>query len=107
MPPMRFVPVKTTEQQGQLMVHRARQGFVQQRTATINHVRGLLSEVGIELPLKATTVRREAYRHLESLLGWANTVVVDLLTEVERLDARITQYDRHIHLIARSSPPTQ
>ena len=33
-PHMRFVPIKTIEQQGQLMVHRARQGFVEQRTAS-------------------------------------------------------------------------
>ena len=42
------------------MVHRARQGFVEARTATINRLRGLLSELGIVLPLKAATVRREA-----------------------------------------------
>jgi transposase len=33
---MRFVPIKSIEQQGQLMVPRARQGFVEQRTATFN-----------------------------------------------------------------------
>src|SRR6187549_1646666 len=44
---MRFVPVKTIEQQSGLMVHRARQGFVEQRTATLNRIRGLLSELGI------------------------------------------------------------
>jgi transposase len=59
-PNMRFVPVKSTEQQVRLMVHRARQGFVEQRTATLNRIRGLLSELGIVLPLKAATVRREA-----------------------------------------------
>ena len=106
-PQMRFVPVKTIEQQGALMVHRARQGFVQQRTATINRIRGLLSELGIVLPLKANTVRQQAYEHLESLPGWANTVVADLLTEVERLDERIAQYDRHIHAIAEQSPQAQ
>lgn len=106
-PQMRFVPIKTIEQQGALMVHRARQGFVQQRTATINRIRGLLSEVGIVLPLKAATVRHEACRHLESLPAWANTVVADLLTEVERLDERIAQYDRHIHAIAGQSPQVQ
>jgi transposase len=106
-PQMRFVPVKTIEQQGQLMVHRARQGFVQQRTATLNRIRGLMSELGIVLPLKANTVRQQALEHLESLPGWANTVVADLMTEVERLDARIEQYDRHIHAIARSSLPAQ
>lgn len=53
---MRFVPVKSLEQQGQLNVHRVRQGIIEQRTATINRVRGLLCEFGIVLPLKAATV---------------------------------------------------
>jgi transposase len=43
-PSMRFVPPKSIEQQGRLMVHRARQGFVEQRTATLNRIRGLLAE---------------------------------------------------------------
>jgi transposase len=104
-PNMRFVPPKSLEQQSQLLVHRARQGFVQQRTATINRIRGLLSEFGFVLALKAATVRREAMRHLEDLPGWANTVVGDLLSEVSRLDERIAQYDRHIQAIAKDSTP--
>lgn len=102
-PSMRFVPPKSIEQQCQLMVHRARQGFVQQRTATLNRIRGLLSEFGVVLPLKAATVRREAMAQLEDLPGWANTVVGDLLSEVSRLDERIAQYDRHIGSIAKES----
>ena len=102
-PNMRFVPPKSIEQQSQLLVHRARQGFVQQRTATINRIRGLLSEFGIVLPLKAATVRREAMRQLEELPGWANTVIGDLLSEVSRLDERVAQYDRHIQSIAKQS----
>src|SRR6478609_10475277 len=98
-PSMRFVPPKTLQQQSELMVHRARQGFVAQRTATINRIRGLLSEFGIVLPLKAATVRREAMRQLEDLPGWANTVIGDLLSEITRLDERIAQYDRHIESI--------
>ena len=43
-PNMRFVAAKNLQQQSELMVHRARQGFVQQRTATINRIRGLLAE---------------------------------------------------------------
>ena len=35
-PNMRFVPIKTEDQQSRLLVHRARQGFVEARTATIN-----------------------------------------------------------------------
>jgi len=104
---MRFVPIKTIEQQGQLMVHRARQGFVEQRTATLNRIRGLLSELGIVLPLKAATVRRQALARLEELPGWANTVIGDLLSEVDRLDERIAQYDRHIALMARQSTQAQ
>jgi transposase len=54
------VSIKTLEQQGLLTVHRARQGFVEQRTATLNRIRGLLAEFGVVLPLKAAVVRREA-----------------------------------------------
>lgn len=106
-PSMRFVPAKSLQQQSELLVHRARQGFVQQRTATINRIRGLLSEFGVVLPLKASSVRREALHRLEDLPGWANTVVGDLLSEVSRLDARIAQYDRHIEQIAKASAPAR
>ena len=46
-PTMRFVPIKTEEQQSRLMVHRARQGFVEQRTATLNRIRGLLDRKSV------------------------------------------------------------
>jgi transposase len=100
-PDMLFVPVKSEEQQQQLMVHRARQGFIEARTATINRIRGLLSEFGIVLPLKANTVRQQAALHLEALPGHANTVIGDLLSELTRLDERIAQYDVHIRGLAR------
>ena len=100
-PAMRFVPVKSLQQQSQLMVQRARQGFVQARTACINRIRGLLAEFGHVLPLKAQTVRRHAAALLEDLPGWANTVIGDLLSELHRLDERIAAYDRYIAQIAR------
>lgn len=106
-PHMRFVPVKNLAQQSQLMLHRARQGFVEQRTATLNRIRGLLSELGIVLPLKAAVVRRDAIARLEDLPGWANTVIGDLLSEVSRLDERIGQYDQHIRTMARQSTEAQ
>ena len=49
-PNMRFVPVKNTEQQGVLALHRARQGFVKARTAQANQIRGLLAEYGVVIP---------------------------------------------------------
>jgi transposase len=103
-PAMRFVPVKTVEQQGELSLHRTRQGYVEQRTALINRVRGLLAEFGIVLAQKAETVRREVALLLEDLPGHANTVMGDALTDLERLDARITEYDRHIAACAKANP---
>ena len=106
-PNMRFVPVKTEEQQSRLMVHRARQGFVAARTATINRIRGLMSEFGIVLPQKAEVVRREAASRLEDLPGYANTVIGDLLSEVHHLDERVQQYDAHIKAMAKDCTPAQ
>jgi transposase len=99
-PNMRFIPVKSQGEQARLCVHRVRQGFVEQRTATINRLRGLLSEFGIVLPQKAATVRREAAAHLEDLPGWANTAVGDCLSEVHRLDKRLAEYERHLSRMA-------
>jgi transposase len=99
-PNMRFVPLKGEDEQARLCVHRVRQGFVEERTAIINRLRGLLSEFGIILPQKASTVRRQAAAHLESLPGWANTAVSDCLAEVHHLDERLSEYDRHVSHMA-------
>jgi transposase len=106
-PNMRFVPIKSEEQQSRLMVHRARQGYVETRTALINRIRGLMSEFGIVLPQKAEVVRREAALHLEELPGWGNTVIGDMLSELHHLDERIAQYDIHIRTMAKESTPAQ
>lgn len=49
-PNMRFVPIKTDEQQAILSMHRVRQGFVKVRTAQANQIRGLLAEFGLVIP---------------------------------------------------------
>jgi transposase len=49
-PTMRFVPVKSREQQAALSVHRARNLLVKQRTQSVNMMRGLLAEFGIDIP---------------------------------------------------------
>jgi transposase len=46
-PTMRFVPIKTKEQQAALMLHRTRQLLVRQRTMLSNAIRGHLAELGI------------------------------------------------------------
>ena len=49
-PNMRFVPIKSVEQQAVLALHRVRQGFVKARTAQANQIRGLLGEFGLVIP---------------------------------------------------------
>lgn len=75
--------------------------------ACINRLRGLLSEFGIVLPLKAQTVRRQAAEHAEHLPSWMRTVCADLLDELCRLDKRIEAYDGHVRLIAQADERSQ
>jgi transposase len=49
-PTMRFVAVKSAEQQSALTIHRTRELLVRQRTQSINMMRGLLAEFGIVVP---------------------------------------------------------
>jgi transposase len=100
-PNMRFVPVKEEHQQIILCLHRTRQGFVEERTALYNRLRGLIAEFGIVLPQKITCLRREIYAHLEDLPGYANQCIGDLLAHADRLDERIADYDRIIAQAAR------
>ncbi|MFM2005413.1 MAG: hypothetical protein RLZZ09_1068 [Pseudomonadota bacterium] len=101
-PAMRFVPVKSELAQSRLAIHAVRQGWVEARTACINRLRGLLSEFGIVLPLKAQTVRTQAAEKLDSLPAWMKVAGLDLLDELRRLDGRIEDYDRHIKLMAQT-----
>src|SRR6478735_3157810 len=48
-PTMRFVPVKSPEQQAALALHRTRDLLVKQRTQLVNMIRGVLAEFGIEM----------------------------------------------------------
>ena len=106
-PNMRFVPVKSVEQQALLAMHRVRQGFVVERTATINRLRGLLSEFGVVLPLRSITVRRQAAAAAENLPELARRANGDLLDELRVLDERIGGYDREIEAQARLCEPAQ
>jgi len=100
-PNMRFVPVKEEHQQIILCLHRTRQGFVEERTALYNRLRGLIAEFGIVLPQKVTCLRREIGAHLEDLPGYANQCIGDLLAHADRLDERVADYDRIIAQAAR------
>lgn len=68
---MRFVPIKAEHQQATICLHRTRQGFVEERTATYNRLRGMLSEFGVILPQSPERLRLHIPVHLDSLPGWA------------------------------------
>jgi transposase len=46
-PSMRYVPIKSCEQQGVMSLHRIREGFKEERTACVNRIRGVLAEFGL------------------------------------------------------------
>jgi len=106
-PSMRFVPVKSAEQQALLAMHRVRYGFVVERTAVINRLRGLMAEFGVVLPLRSVTVRRQAASAAEALPDLARRAVADLLEQLQLLDRRIEGYDREIEAQARLSEPAR
>ena len=77
-PNMRFVPVQSAEQQAVLALHRVRQGWIEERSATINRLRALLTEFGVVLPKRAQHVRRGALAAAESLPALAPRALQDL-----------------------------
>ncbi len=105
-PNMRFVPVKTEEQQAVLMVHRVRSLMVGERTSLVNQIRGLLSEFGIVLPQGRCHVRSQ----LPSILEDAENDLPEVAREVfanqyERLcelDSKIDEYDKKIEALAKA-----
>ena len=82
-PNMRFVPVKSLEQQSDLSLHRVRVGFVEERTATLNRLRGLLAEFGHVLPLRAVEVHRRVPLLLEKLPARVAACARDLLEHAD------------------------
>lgn len=92
-PNMRFVPVKTGEQQAVLSIHRAREGFVKARTAQANQIRGLLAEYGIVIPQGISRV----VRHLQDSLEDAENELPGVFRELlQRLGDHLKELDRQV-----------
>src|SRR5215471_7538051 len=106
-PQMRFVPIKTVEQQAVLTVHRARELLGSERTAVANQVRGLLLEYGIAIAAGIQRLRRELPAVLsaedETLPALVRTVIIELQARLQELDERITGHDRQIAQVAKQS----
>ena len=94
-PNMRFVPIKDTEQQGILAVHRARQGFVRARTAQGNQIRGLLAEYGIVIPQGIHNIAKRLPGILEDadngLPGIFRQLVQTLGEHLNQLDQQVDE----------------
>lgn len=110
-PNMRFVSVKSEEQQAVLMMHRARTLAVAGRTAQVNQMRGLLGEFGVVVPLGIKRLRKELPRILEDaengLPALARAILADLLEELRHLDERVEYYDRELQALASQSEPAR
>jgi transposase len=110
-PNMRFVAIKSEEQQSVLMVHRARTLVMANRTAQVNQIRGLLGEFGIVVPKGVSRLRRELPGILEDaengLPSLAREVLAGLLDQFHEFDTRVTAYDRQIRALAEASEPAR
>ena len=95
-PNMRFVPVKSTESQDILALHRVRSGLVKERTAQANRLRGLLGEYGIVIGQGLAQVRKRLPEILEDgengLSGLARELFADLHRQVLELDRQVGAY---------------
>jgi len=107
-PSMRFVAVKTLEQQDIQAVHRVRSGLIEQRTAKANQIRGLVAEYGLIAPKEIVHLRRALPRWLEDaengLSERFRRLLAGLWNDLKILDDRVCELDQEITSIARSDP---
>lgn len=110
-PNMRFVPVKTVAQQELSALLSMRALLVKQRTALVNHIRGLLTEMGIVFPRSP----QKAFSGLARLLDPENTALSPFAQELfqtlsdqlAQIGKRIALFDARILRIHRSHPVCQ
>lgn len=104
-PTMRFVAVKSVEQQAVLMLHKSRDLMVRQRTMLINALRGHLAEYGIVTglgaggvvaSLKALHEKQDRFpAHARSALHGIAAQLRALASEIDRLEAQILDWHRN------------
>lgn len=104
-PTMRFVPVKNIAQQDLQSLHRVRERLVGQRTALINHSRGLLAEYGIVLPQGPWRFAQQAPAAIAeaSLSELARMLFADLLDQLRDVNTRLDFLESRILAICRAN----
>lgn len=106
-PTMRFVPVKTLEQQDVQLIHRQREQLVKQRTALVNQVRGQLAEYGVVIPKGVGNMRASLPRVLGDASSNLTMMARELLNEsyesLCELDKKCVSCDKRLALINRQN----
>ena len=108
-PTMRFVAVKSVEQQAVTGLHRARALLVRQRTATANQLRGLLAELGVVAPQGTKGLRSlieglpETSPNTSGVPPLMVEVLVRLARQWQAFDADIGALDRRIVAAVRDN----
>ena len=105
-PQLRFVAVKSAEQQARLVVHRLRQGWQEERTAGLNRLRGLLAEFGRVYPNSAAAGLAGARAALadETLPAALRQGLARQLEHLRELETQLAACDREIAQQARDDP---
>ncbi|MCP3866531.1 MAG: IS110 family transposase [Gammaproteobacteria bacterium] len=99
-PEMRFVSIKTPEQQDIQALHRLRERRLQDRTALCNQLRGLLAEYGLILPTGINVLRRCLPELLEDgengLSDLFRRLLAQSYQQLQELDRHINDYTREM-----------
>lgn len=107
-PTMRFVAIKSEEQQGVLFLHRAHDLIVRQRTQLSNMLRGLLSEFGIVIAHGIGSAIKFAKGVLQGNKPGIPEVAIDVLSNLSNqlvsLHLRVRWYEMRMHIQARQDP---
>ena len=110
-PHMRFVTVKTVEQQDIQALHRIRAGLMSDRTGLANRMRGLVAEYGVVAPQTLTALQRSIPDWLEEadngLSDRFRSLLHDLWGDLKYLTRRIDELDKAIRLLADENAVTQ
>jgi transposase len=97
-PGMRFIPIKTEAQQHRLAWHSLRLGWIEERTALLNRIRGLLAEFGMVVETGATRLRRWLAAHEFDTAQPApiRHLIQNVRDQLDALDARLAECDQQI-----------
>jgi transposase len=106
-PNMRFVTVKTVEQQDIQATHRIRAELITQRTAKANQIRGLVAEYGLVAPKHMSSLRAAIPCWLEDaengLTGDFRTLLHGVWNDLLGLDDRVCEMDKLIKRLAENN----